>query len=176
MNESAVIIDLQIADDLESDLTSNLPSAEVIEQWLTVAFAHLNALANETPITGSDILNRKLNPEVSIRIVSIDESQTLNTQYRQKDKATNVLSFESDLPDFVPSGFIGDLVICAQVVYNEAQHQNKLLHSHWAHMCVHGVLHLLGYDHISDSDATQMETLEVEILNKLGIDDPYQIG
>ena len=176
MNESAVIIDLQIADDVESDLKSSLPSLEIIEQWLTVAFAHLNGLANETAITGSEILNRKLNPEVGIRIVSVDESQALNAQYRQKNNPTNVLSFESDLPDFIPSGFIGDLVICALVVNDEAQQQNKLLLNHWAHMCVHGVLHLLGYDHLSDCDATQMEAIEVEILTQLGIDDPYQLS
>jgi probable rRNA maturation factor len=176
VNESAVAIEVQVAEDIVGDLLNDLPTIVMIEQWLTLAFTHLKTLADEQPITGSAIFEKELIPEVNIRIVSVDESQALNAQYRQKDKPTNVLSFESDLPDFIPSGFIGDLVICAEVVKNEALQQNKALLNHWAHMCVHGALHLLGYDHVADSAAAQMETIEVEILVKLGIDDPYQLS
>lgn len=176
MNKSAVAIELQIAEDIVCDLQNDLPTIEAIEQWLSVAFTHLTALAHEQPIMEGAFFERDILPEINIRIVSADESQALNTQYRQKNKPTNVLSFESDLPDFIPSGFIGDLVICAEVVKDEAQQQNKALLDHWAHMCVHGALHLLGYDHESDSAAAQMETIEVEILVKLGIDDPYQLS
>lgn len=176
VNSSTVVLEVQVAEDIESDLQKNLPSTAVIEQWLTVTFTHLKTLAASQPIVGSKFFDNELKPELNIRIVSAHEAQRLNAQYRQQNKPTNVLSFESDLPDFIPSGFIGDLVICAVVVKNEAEQQHKALLNHWAHMCVHGALHLLGYDHISDNDATEMETLEVEILVKLGIDDPYQLS
>jgi probable rRNA maturation factor len=80
------------------------------------------------------------------------------------------------LPDFIPSGFLGDLVICAEVVANEASQQGKALNHHWAHMCIHGMLHLFGFDHINSNDAEEMENLEIKILAQLGVDDPYQIG
>lgn len=177
MNEKKVIVEVQIADDIANgtdNLLKSLPSAESIESWVMMTFAHLLMHPNDEKPNSSNILKSEFPPELSIRVVSIDESQTLNSQYRDKDKPTNVLSFESDLPDFIPSGFVGDLVICAQVVHDEAQEQNKALLSHWAHMCVHGTLHLLGYDHLSEAQANEMEALEVEILSKLSIDDPYQ--
>jgi probable rRNA maturation factor len=90
------------------------------------------------------------------------------------DKPTNVLSFPFESPPEVKLDLLGDLVICAEVVEQEAQQQNKNLMHHWAHMIVHGTLHLLGYDHVEDSDAQQMEALEITILAKLAIDDPYQ--
>ncbi len=111
--------------------------------------------------------------EISVRIVSEDESQLLNSTYRNKDKPTNVLSFATDLPDYIDSIHIGDLVVCAKVVAIEAKEQNKSLSHHWAHMLIHGLLHLLGFDHIDKIDADEMESLEVVILNQLGIDDPY---
>ncbi|MEE4244633.1 MAG: rRNA maturation RNase YbeY, partial [Kangiellaceae bacterium] len=98
-----------------------------------------------------------------------------NSQYRQKDKPTNVLSFAADIPNYIESDLLGDLAICAVVVEQEALVQNKKLSDHWAHLTVHGCLHLLGYDHIEDSDAEKMEALEVTALRKLGIDDPYLI-
>lgn len=176
MIEPSVKVELQIAEDLESHLQTDLPSIEKFAQWLGIVFAKLEMLAADKSILRHPIFEKNLMPEVHIRIVSAEESQSLNTQYRQKDKPTNVLSFESDLPDFVPSGFLGDLVICAELVKSEAEHQNKLALNHWAHLCVHGTLHLFGYDHESERDAQQMESIEVEILNKLSIDDPYQLS
>lgn len=120
--------------------------------------------------------------ELSIRIVDNEESQALNHEYRGKDKPTNVLSFPFEIPselahlDADEIGYlIGDLIICAPVVELEAQQQNKQLMHHWAHMVVHGCLHLLGYDHINDDEAEIMENLERDILSKLEISDPYLI-
>ena len=112
--------------------------------------------------------------EVTVRIVDIAESQQLNHQYRGKNNATNVLSFPFEAPPEITLNLLGDLVICAEIVKLEAKQQNKPESSHWAHMVVHGTLHLLGFDHINDNDAEHMEELEISILNKLSIDDPYQ--
>jgi probable rRNA maturation factor len=109
-----------------------------------------------------------------IRIVDEPESQALNRQYRGIDKPTNVLSFPFEAPPQVPSRHIGDLVICAPVVEREAAEQGKPLEAHWAHMVVHGVLHLLGYDHQTDADAETMEGLEIAILGRLGFPNPYE--
>ncbi|GAB3033941.1 rRNA maturation RNase YbeY [Oleiagrimonas citrea] len=118
-------------------------------------------------------VHRRKPAELSIRIVDADEGRALNAAYRGKDYATNVLSFPAELPPGVDLPLIGDLVICAPVVVREAAEQNKPAREHWAHMTVHGVLHLLGYDHIEDADAVRMEALETRILADLGIDDPY---
>ncbi|WP_211227318.1 rRNA maturation RNase YbeY [Ferrimonas kyonanensis] len=112
--------------------------------------------------------------ELSIRLVSSDESQELNRDYRGKDKPTNVLSFPFEAPPMIPTDLIGDLVICAEVVEKEAKEQQKTSSDHWAHMVVHGCLHLIGYDHIEDEEAEQMEALERQILAGLGIADPYR--
>lgn len=111
--------------------------------------------------------------ELSIRIVGTREGRALNRQYRGKDYATNVLSFPAELPRGVVSPLLGDLVICAPVVAREAREQRKLPRDHYAHLTVHGVLHLLGYDHQNEREARGMEKLEVGILAKLGIADPY---
>ncbi len=111
--------------------------------------------------------------ELTIRLVNVDESQQLNHQYRHKNKPTNVLSFPFEVPDGIDLNLLGDLVICVYVVEQEAKAQNKALFDHWAHIVIHGCLHLLGYDHINDSDAQEMEALEVSILAKLAIADPY---
>lgn len=115
---------------------------------------------------------------VGIRIVNEIESAQLNNEYRGKDYATNVLSFSSELPQTVLAGLdeipLGDLAICASVVEREAGDQHKSTKAHWAHMVVHGVLHLNGYDHESDKDAEEMETLERQILATMDIPDPYQ--
>lgn len=118
---------------------------------------------------------RRKATELSIRIVDAKEGRQLNRDYRGKDYATNVLSFPIELPPGVKLPLIGDLVICAPVVAREAAEQDKLARHHWAHMTVHGVLHLLGYDHIDDAEAEEMEALETRILAGLGIDDPYTI-
>lgn len=157
MSTPSPLIDLQIACN-----TAQLPSEADFVQWTASA------------LTAVDY--RKAT-EIAIRIVDHDEGQQLNREYREKDYATNVLSFPSDLPDFLQDELevlpLGDLVICAPVVVREAAEQEKPLQQHWAHLVIHGVLHLLGYDHIHDADAEIMEALEVKILGQLGIANPY---
>ena len=147
-----MIIDLQIACEEES----GLPTAEQIEQWATAA---VQPQSDEV--------------EMTVRIVDEVESHALNLNYRGKDRPTNVLSFPFECPDEVELPLLGDLVICRQVVEREAQEQDKPLMAHWAHMVVHGSLHLLGYDHIEDGEAEEMESLETQIMTGLGFADPY---
>ncbi|MGZ4980212.1 MAG: rRNA maturation RNase YbeY [Methylobacter sp.] len=111
--------------------------------------------------------------EIVVRIVDEQESAELNEQYRHKSGPTNILSFPVDVPEGIELDLLGDLVICAPVVEKEALEQGKILDHHWAHIIVHGVLHLLGYDHINDDEAELMENKEIAILNKLHINDPY---
>ncbi|MGM0517165.1 MAG: rRNA maturation RNase YbeY [Pseudomonadota bacterium] len=118
--------------------------------------------------------------EVTIRYVEAPESRELNDQFRGKDRPTNVLSFpsteEPGLPAAVATGeppYLGDLVICNEVVESEAREQGKLTRAHHAHMVVHGILHLLGYDHLTDEQAEQMETIEIRVMRTLGYSDPY---
>ncbi|VUD61627.1 Endoribonuclease YbeY [Thalassocella blandensis] len=142
-----------------------LPSDEEIHSW---------ALAALTAAQGEDSQSENASDkELSVRIVDAEEIQQLNRQYRDKDKPTNVLSFPCELPPGVDVPLLGDLVICAQVVRDEAIAQQKLEMSHWAHMVVHGTLHLLGYDHIEDAEAEEMESLESKILHTLGFPEPY---
>ncbi|MEC7377431.1 MAG: rRNA maturation RNase YbeY [Pseudomonadota bacterium] len=112
--------------------------------------------------------------EVTIRIVGSEESQALNHQYRGKDYPTNVLSFPFEAPPGITVPLAGDLVICAPVVESEAREQQKTLEAHWAHMVIHGMLHLQGYDHIEDEDAEVMEALEIRLLAQLGYGNPYE--
>jgi len=116
------------------------------------------------------------NTEIAVRVVGEAEIQTLNQLYRNKDSATNVLSFPAGDIEGLPQSAarqLGDIVICASVVRDEAVRQDKPLADHWAHMLVHGVLHLLGYDHSNNADAEEMERLEATILQSRGIADPY---
>ena len=147
-----MIIDLQIACEQET----GLPTAEQIEQWATAA---VQPQSDEV--------------EMTVRIVDEAESHALNLNYRGKDRPTNVLSFPFECPDEVELPLLGDLVICRQVVEREAQEQDKPVMAHWAHMVVHGSLHLLGYDHIEDDEAEEMESLETQIMMGLGFADPY---
>jgi probable rRNA maturation factor len=114
---------------------------------------------------------------LDIRIVDDEEAQRFNREYRGRDYATNVLSFPAELPEGLPEEIrqtqLGDLLICAPVVVREAQEQNRPAADHWAHLTIHGLLHLLGYDHEQPGDAAVMESLETEILAGLGIPDPY---
>ncbi len=115
--------------------------------------------------------------DITLRIVDEDEIRELNRDYRGKDKPTNVLSFPFEMPEGLPADamepLLGDIIICDSVVRQEANEQHKPLQAHWAHMVTHGVLHLLGYDHIDDDDAVVMETLEIRALTEQGFDDPY---
>ncbi|WP_226643191.1 rRNA maturation RNase YbeY [Microbulbifer variabilis] len=149
------MIDLTLDVQRASRCTS-LPSDEKIRTWIT------NALSGQ-----------REEAELAVRIVDEEESQQLNFQYRGKDKPTNVLSFQTDFPAELNLPMLGDLVICAPVVEKEARQQNKTIEAHWAHMLVHGTLHLLGYDHIEESDAEIMEKLETGLLIHLGFADPY---
>ena len=114
---------------------------------------------------------------LGIRIVDAEEAQRFNRDYRNRDYATNVLSFPADLPEGLPDEIkrtqLGDLLICAPVVEREALEQNRPAADHWAHLTIHGILHLLGYDHELPGEAAAMESMETEILASLGISDPY---
>ena len=148
----SIFVDLQIA----TENIEGLPTEEQIVQWATAAVQP----------EGDEV-------EMTVRIVDEAESHELNLTYRGKDRPTNVLSFPFECPDEVELPLLGDLVICRQVVEREAAEQEKPLMSHWAHMVVHGSLHLLGYDHIEDDEAEEMESLETQIMQGLGFDDPY---
>ena len=111
--------------------------------------------------------------ELTIRLVDAEESQSLNNDYRDKNYPTNVLSFPADLPPELNIPLLGDLVICVPVVNREAVEQGKAREAHWAHMVIHGCLHLLGHDHIDDTEAEVMEHLERQLLAELDIADPY---
>jgi len=145
-------LDLQIA---VSNL--NLPTQAEFETWVRTAVGQ----------TMPEV-------ELTIRIVEVAESQLLNLTYRGKDKPTNVLSFPFEAPPEVELPLLGDLVICAHVVEQEAIEQNKPLNAHWAHMVIHGCLHLLGYDHIIDQEADEMESLETQLVEGLGFTNPYK--
>ncbi|MDP5191087.1 rRNA maturation RNase YbeY [Rheinheimera baltica] len=147
----AITLDLQLACTID-----NIPAETQFQLWLEAAILPFQAEA-----------------EVTIRIVDNSESQQLNLGYRGKDKPTNVLSFPFQCPPGIELPLLGDLVICAPVVMQEATEQGKSLNAHWAHMVIHGCLHLLGFDHINDDDAEQMEAEEVTILQHLGITNPY---
>ncbi|OOH86459.1 rRNA maturation RNase YbeY [Pasteurellaceae bacterium 15-036681] len=150
-------IDLQIA----SENSENLPSEEQFLKWVNQALA-MEAKSEDY-----------LESEITIRIVDEAESHDLNLTYRGKDKPTNVLSFPFDVPEGIELPLLGDLIICRQVVENEAKEQEKPLEAHWAHLAIHGTLHLLGYDHLTDEEAEEMESLETEIMQSLGFEDPY---
>ena len=149
----SIELDLQIACD-----DNNLPSEADFQLWVNAALSPYNK-----PF------------ELTVRVVASEESQALNLQYRNKDKPTNVLSFPFEVPEGIDLALLGDLVICAEVVQLEAQQQNKALNDHWAHMVIHGCLHLLGFDHIEDNDAQEMEAIEIKLLSTLNINDPYQL-
>ena len=119
------------------------------------------------------LAGRREAAELAIRIVDEAESAALNSTYRHKQGATNVLSFPAELPAGVPLAVLGDLVICAPVVAREAREQGKPAEAHWAHLVVHGCLHLIGYDHERETEAEEMESLERGILAGMGYPDPY---
>lgn len=111
---------------------------------------------------------------LALRIVDEHEGHALNRHWRGRDHATNVLSFPADLPEALPERWLGDIVLCAPLIAREADAQGKPPRAHWAHLAVHGLLHLLGHDHIDPAQAEAMEAMETRILARLGFPDPYQ--
>ena len=142
---------------------------------LQIAVALKNTLTKEffTSIVDATLDDKRAGSELTIRIVSLEESAYLNKKYRKKEGPTNVLSFVSEGAEKIVPDFLGDLVVCAPVVNKEACQQGKNIEAHWAHMIVHGVLHLLGLDHQDSCQAEAMENRERSILSKLGYPDPY---
>ncbi len=146
-----IVLDLQLATD------ANAPGETDFRRWCELA-----------------LRQRSADSELTIRLVDEPEGRELNRTWRQKDYATNVLSFPADVPDeLLDIPLLGDLVICVPVVEREAAEQGKALEAHWAHLVIHGCLHLLGYDHIDDEEADEMEALERTLLAELGHPDPY---
>ncbi len=148
---------------VEVSISENIPPGEndvpepaLLQEWATAAYL------NSVPAVASML------------VTDIDEMQQLNKQYRDKDKPTNVLSFPMQSPVEAGVFLLGDIALCAPVIKQEASQQSKSEMSHWAHMVVHGMLHLQGYDHIKNDEAEEMEQLEIKILNQLGFSNPYK--
>jgi len=137
----------------------HIPKEQTLISWATMALRH--ELKRNQPI------------EIVVRIVDEIESADLNSRYRYKQGPTNVLSFPFE--QTMHSNLLGDIVICAPLVKKEADTQDKITEAHWAHLVIHGCLHLLGFDHLNDNDAEIMETLEIKLLNSLGFANPYQL-
>jgi probable rRNA maturation factor len=150
-------IDLQIA-----TKSKNVPSRYLFNKWVNAAFN-----------TQAKACGYNFHYIVTVRIVDPKEIQALNKQFRHKNKPTNVLSFPFNNEIEATEMYLGDVVICAPVVEQEAAKYGRTLKFHYAHMCVHGILHLLGYDHDNEKDRLQMEELEAEILQKLKFPQPY---
>jgi probable rRNA maturation factor len=150
----SVTVELSVSDSMEA-APEDVPDAATIQRWAEQA-----CLCDEPVI-------------VSVQIVSADEMRELNKTWRGHDKATNVLSFPMPSPDVIDVKILGDLALCAAVINAEATQQHKAGDAHWAHMLVHGMLHLQGYDHIDDRQADQMEALEIRILGQLDYSNPY---
>ncbi|HSS64671.1 MAG TPA: rRNA maturation RNase YbeY [Gammaproteobacteria bacterium] len=151
MDSRRATIDVQIASQ-----APGLPTVAQLRCWAQAALSEIGG-----------------NPEITVRIVDETESAELNRTYRRVSGPTNVLSFPFESPQEAQLPLLGDVVICAPLVEEEAREQNKTVEAHWAHMVVHGTLHLLGYDHQSDGQAARMESEERRILAQLGITDPY---
>jgi probable rRNA maturation factor len=153
------VIELDLQNALEQQLPG-LPAEVEFQRWVEATLNQCEPEREEAQLT--------------IRITDEAEIQELNRTYRDKDKPTNVLSFPFEAPPGVEIPLLGDIIICAAVVAREADEQGKPLKAHWAHMVIHGTLHLLGYDHIEEAEAEAMEGLEITLLAGLGYADPYQ--
>lgn len=147
------VVDIQFA-----SIHSGLPSAQTLEAWVT----HVLRALGRTEV------------ELTLRLVDEEEMTRLNTVYRRQSGPTNVLSFPAEDMDELAVPLLGDIVICADVVCQESLAQGKSPEAHWAHMVVHGLLHLLGYDHHQHQEAEEMETQETQLLAELGFKDPYE--
>jgi probable rRNA maturation factor len=153
VNSSSLAVEIQNVSEFEP-----LPKAVSIRSWVALPFSGV-----------------RRNGELTVRIVGAQESAVLNGKYRDKRGPTNVLAFPSDAPKLPGAELLplGDIVICAEIVAREAAEQGKALEAHWAHVVIHGALHLMGYDHETDAEAERMEQRERELLAQLGFADPY---
>ena len=149
-----VTVEVSISGNIDSG--DGVPEPALLQTWASAAYLN------------------KVSTVASLLVTTPDEIQKLNKQYRDKDKTTNVLSFPMQSPEEVDVCLLGDIVLCAVVINREAKQQSKAENAHWAHMVVHGMLHLQGFDHIKNEQAEEMEQLEIKILNQLGFDDPYK--
>ena len=150
-----VTVEVSISQNIKSG-DDDVPEPALLQAWASAAYL------NKVPAVASFL------------VTTPGEMQKLNKQYRDKDKATNVLSFPMQSPEEIDVCLLGDIVLCAAVINREAKQQSKAENAHWAHMVVHGMLHLQGFDHIKNEQAEEMEQLEIKILNQLGFDDPYK--
>lgn len=164
--------DVQLAEDAVDLLPEDGQIAAQIERWVQTTLMFPDVGWCREPDWAYDEPVRQA-AQLTVRIVGGEEGEALNRQYRGGDSATNVLSFPFAEPFLLQPPLLGDIVICAPVLLTQARQQNKSLRSHWAHLVVHGVLHLLGYDHMDDEQARLMEKLEIGILAELGFADPY---
>ncbi|MGB5584938.1 MAG: rRNA maturation RNase YbeY [Gammaproteobacteria bacterium] len=146
-------VEMSVSESVEAE--EDIPDTPSVQQWAEKAY-----LSDDSVV-------------VSVQIVSADEMRQLNATWRGSDKSTNVLSFPMRTPEVVELKILGDLALCAAVINAEARQQHKMEKAHWAHMLVHGMLHLQGYDHVDDTQAEAMEALEIHILNQLGFSNPY---
>jgi len=148
---------------LFSSKIQNIPSDTKLKYWVSTALHHHFPA---TPV------------EVHLNVVDEAEIQKLNQTYRHKNKPTNVLAFPSDLPKaiFDEKPLLGDIILCASIIEKESKEQNKSLDAHWAHIVIHGTLHLLGYDHVQDDEALIMENFEITLLKSLGFSNPYEVN
>lgn len=149
-NMNDIDIDVQIVSN-----EKNIPTAQQFQQWIISALKDIS------------------HAEITLRVVDEDESARLNATFRHKEGPTNVLSFPMESPG-LKNTLLGDIVICAPLAIREAQEQSKTEQAHYAHLVVHGILHLLGYDHVKEEDAQKMESLEIKILADLGFSNPYE--
>jgi len=157
MNDRVLALDLQLDLQIASDANS-LPTQTQFAQWISHTLQHLDKLSVV---------------EMTLRIVDVNEMTHLNETYRKKSGPTNVLSFPFTNPPGMTLPLLGDIIICADIIRDEAKAQGKSLEAHWAHMVIHGCLHLLGYDHLNDEQAQEMEPLEIYLLEGLGYKNPY---
>ena len=149
-----VTIEMSVSENLDAE-EGDIPDATLVQLWAEKA-----CLCDDQVIT-------------SVQIVSNDEMRELNNTWRGKHRPTNVLSFPMQSPEEVDLKILGDLALCADVINAEARRQHKPAQAHWAHMVVHGMLHLQGYDHVDEALADEMEALEIRVLDQLGFDNPY---
>ena len=157
-SEATLMVDVQIAvSEAEISESEEPPNAQALSDWANAAYQSVSS----TPT------------EVTIRLVDVAEIVALNRDYRNKDQATNVLSFPVEIDPDIDLALLGDMVICHSIIVQEAIQQGKQVPEHYAHMVTHGLLHLCGYDHLDDTTAEQMESLEINILADQGIANPY---